>query len=176
MGATVNEWETNQRIRPQTADGRRQVVVGRAFQPVRQWTADRGMDGGRTGFPACRGRGQTVNEWGTNQRIRPRTADGRRQVVVGRAFQPVRQWTADRGMDGGRTGFPACRGMGQTVNEWGTNQRIRPQTADGRRQVVVGRAFQPVRQWTADCGMDGGRTGFPACQRAGYSPGRAKTS
>jgi len=103
-GQTVNEWGTNQRIRPRTADGRRQVVVGRAFQPVRQWTADRGMDGGRTGFLACRGRGQTVNEWGTNQRIRPRTADGRPQ--------------------NGR--------WGQTVNEWGTNQRIRPRTADGR--------------------------------------------
>jgi len=119
-------------------------------------TADRRMDGGRTGFPACRGRGQTaVNEWGTNQRIRPRTADGRRQVVVGRAFQPVRQWTADRGMDGGRTGFPACRGMGVTVNEWGTNQRM--ETADrGRQTAGRCRTGFPARQ-TMDCRPQNGR-------------------
>ncbi len=88
---TVNEWGTNQRIRPQTADGRPRN--GR-------WTVDRGRWHGRlsglsgranrqrmgnesTNQTADRGRqtanqgGQTVNEWGTNQRIRPRTADGR---------------------------------------------------------------------------------------------------
>jgi hypothetical protein len=54
---------------------------GQAFQPV--------------------GEGQTVNEWGTNKRMR--AADGRPRsgwwTVVGEAFQPV--------------------GKGQTVNEWG---------------------------------------------------------
>ena len=46
--------------------------------------------------------------------------------------------------------FRPVKGGGQTVNEWGTNQRIRPQTADRGRQTaewtVVERAFRPVRE------------------------------
>jgi hypothetical protein len=118
---------------------------------------------GRAGFPACEEE-RTVNEWGTNKRMRTAdggrqtakwTMDSRPQTVVGQAFQPVRRSgpstngerineCGPRTADGRprRAGFPACQG-GQTVNEWGTNQRIRPRTAGGR-QIAVGQAFQPV--------------------------------
>ena len=76
--------------------------------------SDRGprtADGSSTGFPASQGE-QTVNEWGTNQRME--TADRGPRTAVAQAFRFLRGE--------------------QTVNEWGTNQRM--ETADGRRQTA----------------------------------------
>jgi hypothetical protein len=48
-------------------------------------------------------------------------------ILDGRGMIDGRPQTAD----GGGRGFPVCEEE-RTVNEWGTNKRIRPQTADGR--------------------------------------------
>jgi carbamate kinase len=66
----------------------------------------RTADGGGGGFPVCEEE-RTVNEWGTNTRMK----------------------TADRGVDSGGGGFPVCEEE-QTVNEWGI------ETADRGRQTA----------------------------------------
>ena len=140
-----------------TADGERQTAAGQAFQPVRR------------SRPSTNG--ERINEWGTADRGRQTakwTMDSRQWTVIGRAFQPV---------------------GGKTVNEWGTNQRMKTtdgslpgrspvnegrgktlclcvlvvysflttktrrhnkQTADGGPQTAIGQAFQAVRRWTVD--------------------------
>jgi hypothetical protein len=108
---------------------------------------------------------QTVNEWGTNQRIQ--TADGRpRQDRLSSLCQRERQTVRPRRQacregrpstnqrihefrrrtaDHGRTGFPACR-EGRPSTNGKTNQRM--QTADDKvddgRWAVAVRVFQPV--------------------------------
>jgi hypothetical protein len=82
--------------------------VGQVFQPVRR-------------------EGQTVNEWGTNKRMR--TADGRQR----------------------RTGFPACQTGGADRQRMGNEYT----NVDRGRQTAVGQAFQPVR-WEGQTVNEGG--------------------
>ncbi len=133
-------------------------------------------DHGRTGFPDCR-EGRPSTNGKTNQRMQTadgRPWQDRLSALSGR--QTVNEWGTNqriqtaRTVDRVRTGFPACR-EGRPSTNGKTNQRM--QTADGRPRQdrlsgLSGR--QTVNEWGTNQRIqtartaDHGRTGFPACR------------